>query len=212
MPDLHNIRKEYVRDRLAIDQLDTNPFVQFGKWLDASVESGVDYPNAMVLSTVGKNGRPSSRTVLLKNFDPSGYVFFTNYKSRKGNELEENHYASLLFPWLALERQVRIEGIVKQTLADESDAYFNERPVESRIAAIVSEQSSEIPSREYLENLVNKLREGQKGNLMPRPDHWGGYRLVPDRFEFWQGRENRLHDRFEYYLVNDEWKIRRLAP
>jgi pyridoxamine 5'-phosphate oxidase len=212
MSDLYKFRKEYTQQGLTRKLLHPNPVEQFRIWFDDVIKAKIEEPNAMVLATAGKDDKPLARVVLLKNFDEQGFTFFTNYQSRKGRNLEENPYASLLFPWITLERQVRIEGPVQRVPERESDMYFNERPEGSQIAAWVSAQSSEVPSREHLEELEAQFKKKYEEKPVPRPANWGGYRLMPERFEFWQGRENRLHDRFEYYLENRDWKIRRLAP
>jgi pyridoxamine 5'-phosphate oxidase len=212
MSELFHIRKEYHQKVLTEEMLHEHPVEQFRTWFTEVLHSKIDEPNAMILATCGKDYRPSARIVLLKQYGNSGFTFFTNYKSQKGRNIAENPFASAVFSWLPLERQVRIEGIVKKVPELISDAYFKERPIESRISAWVSAQSSEIPSREYLEELQGKYKDQFNRKIIPRPSSWGGYRLIPDRFEFWQGRENRLHDRFEYTLDNQVWKIRRLAP
>jgi pyridoxamine 5'-phosphate oxidase len=212
MSDLYKLRKEYTQQGLSREVLNPHPVKQFFEWFNDAINTQLEEPNAMVLSTVDKNNRPSSRIVLLKDFNETGFTFFTNYSSRKGNELFDNPYASLLFPWFVMQRQLRIEGKVGKLSSIESDTYFNERPFGSQIGAWASPQSTEIPSREFLDAREANFRKKYEGKLIPRPSNWGGYRLVPDRFEFWQRRENRLHDRFEYYLEKEEWKIRRLAP
>jgi len=212
MSNFFRFRTEYSHGSLLIEHLKPDPFEQFREWLDQAIFSGISDPNAMVLSTCGSDMRPSSRIVLLKEITTEGFTFFTNYNSRKGKHIEQNPYGSLLFPWHSLERQVRIEGVVQKISAEKSDEYFHSRPEESRIGAWTSPQSEEIPSREYLETLEKKFRSKFETSIIPRPPQWGGYRLLPDRFEFWQGCESRLHDRFEYYLENQVWIIRRLAP
>jgi pyridoxamine 5'-phosphate oxidase len=212
MFDLYHLRKEYIRQGLTRNLLNKNPFEQFRVWFNDAVKTKIKDSHAMVLATAGKDGRPSARMVLLKNFDASGFTFYTNYESRKGRNLKENPYATLLFPWNTMERQVRIEGYVQKVSESESNTYFSERPAGSQIGAWASDQSREIPSRKYLNDMEQKYAQQFSNQPVSRPPHWGGYRLVPDRFEFWQGRENRLHDRFEYYLEKEEWKIRRLAP
>jgi pyridoxamine 5'-phosphate oxidase len=212
MSELFEFRKEYLQQALTPEMLHENPVEQFRTWFNEALHAKIEEPNAMILATSGKDNRPTARIVLLKQYGNSGFTFFTNYNSRKGKNISENPYASLLFSWLPLERQVRIEGIIKKVPELISDAYFRERPFGSKIGAWASNQSSEIPSREYLEELEIKYREQFIKKNIPRPKGWGGYRVLPDRFEFWQGRQNRLHDRFEYYLDNQLWKIRRLAP
>jgi pyridoxamine 5'-phosphate oxidase len=207
--DLSNQRRNYVKHELTEDKVSPNPFEQFGWWFEDAGQSGIIEPNAMSLGTATKSGKPSVRIVLLKSFDENGFVFYTNYHSRKGHELEENNQASLLFFWDALERQVRIEGEVEKVEVHLSEEYFSNRPYESRLSAIVSEQSEEIPSRRYLED---KLEDLKASGHIKRPEHWGGFRLKPVYFEFWQGRASRLHDRIVYAFENGAWKIKRLAP
>lgn len=212
MSELHDIRKEYKRARLEIDSLDANPIVQFRFWLNEAIHTGADEPSAMVLSTSTPDGKPSSRVVLLKSLDDDGFTFFSNYESKKGVQLASNAFGSLLFFWPRLERQVRIEGKIFKTLRQESDAYFEARPEGSKIGAWSSPQSRRIPSREYLENLQKDYLEMFRTRTLGRPEHWGGYKLVPQLIEFWQGRENRLHDRFEYSRNDNMWEVYRLAP
>ncbi len=212
MSELYQLRNEYLNGSLSEDELNPDPLLQFREWFDQVLASGLPDPNAMILSTCGSDMRPSSRIVLLKEYTQEGYTFFTNYYSKKGRQIEQNPYGSLLFPWNALERQVRIEGTIVKVDASKSDEYYQNRPDGSRIGAWTSPQSEEIPSREFLEIMEEKLSKEFKASTIPRPPQWGGYRLIPDLFEFWQGRESRLHDRFEYYPDKGSWKIRRLAP
>jgi pyridoxamine 5'-phosphate oxidase len=212
MADLKNIRKEFSAYQLDIDNLDENPIVQFRYWLNEAIKSEVAEPMAMALSTVSEGGQPSSRIVLLKSLDVDGFTFFTNYESRKGRQIELNPAGSLLFFWPPLERQVRIEGKIYKTLRHESDEYFRTRPEGSRIGAWASPQSQRIPSREYLENLQKDYLEMFRTKVLDRPENWGGYKLIPYMMEFWQGRENRLHDRFEYIRKENLWEVCRLAP
>jgi pyridoxamine 5'-phosphate oxidase len=191
--------------------LSDDPARQFVAWLQEAIDAGVDEPNAFVLSTVGRDGAPSSRTVLLKGFDPPGLVFFTNYQSRKADDLEFDPRASALFLWLPLHRQVRIEGAVEKIDPAASDEYFASRPPESRLASAASPQS-QVVSEEQLEELLADLRSKYPDGEVPRPGHWGGYRLVPRYYEFWQGREARFHDRFRYLRLDSGWQIDRLAP
>jgi pyridoxamine 5'-phosphate oxidase len=207
-----NVRKEYGIRNLDRNDLDINPFDQFGKWISEAIQSHIDEPNAMVLSTIGLQNRPSSRIVLLKDYTSDGFTFFTNFNSKKGRQLNINPYASLLFAWHQMERQIRIEGKVEKLSPAESDAYFETRPEGSKLGAWISPQSEEISSREFLETKNEEIREKFQNKTITRPQNWGGYKLIPDLFEFWQGRENRLHDRFEYFLENTNWNIRRLAP
>lgn len=209
--NLKDIRKNYSLDQLLESNVDKNPFFQFKKWFDFILEKKILEPNAMFLATASKMGIPSGRVVLLKEFDETGFTFFTNYNSRKGKELSENPFASITFLWLQFERQVRVEGKVKKISRKASEEYFNSRPLKSRIGAIVSNQSEIVGNREYLEIKFAELEE-KFGNNPPMPKNWGGYKLIPYRFEFWQGRENRLHDRIVYEKVQSDWKIYRLQP
>ena len=210
--DIAALRKSYERAELGEQDSDADPLEQFDRWLSEALASAVPEPNAMTLATVGSDLRPSSRIVLVKGYDARGIVWFTNYDSRKGQQLAGNPFAALQFHWVELERVVRIEGRVEQTSAEESDAYFRSRPLDSRIGAWASPQSQVIPSRSVL--VANAARYGAQFLLQPpRPPHWGGYRLVPDRWEFWQGRKSRLHDRLQYRLQADaSWQRERLAP
>ena len=212
MLNLKNIRKEYKLMELSKNNVDPNPFKQFAVWLKEAMDSGNPEPSAMVLSTVADNGKPSSRIVLLKHSSEQGFEFFTNYHSKKGRHLKDRPFASLLFFWPELERQVRIEGTIEKLDPSESDEYFISRPVESQIGAWASPQSTSIPNRKTLVDWYKEFEEIFKTTAMARPDHWGGYRLIPDLFEFWQGREKRLHDRIEYRDSKNGWLISRLAP
>ncbi len=207
--DLHHHRRDYQLHELIEERISKNPFEQFGWWFEDATKSDIVEPNCMILSTATKDGKPSSRVVLLKAFDKQGFVFYTNYHSRKGKDLTENNQAALLFFWDKLERQVRIEGTIEKVEVHLSEEYFSTRPYESRLSAIVSEQSAEIPSRQFLED---RLEEVKKAGHVHRPEYWGGYVLKPDYFEFWQGRASRLHDRIVYELDNSDWTIKRLAP
>lgn len=205
------LHQSYERSELVEDACDADPLRQFERWLGEALAANVPDANAMTLATVGGDLRPSTRIVLIKGYDAHGIVFFTNYDSRKGHELAGNPYAALQFHWTPLERVVRIEGAVRKVSAEESDAYFESRPLDSRIGAWASPQSQVIASREVLAQ--NVARYGaQFQSAPPRPPHWGGYRLVPDRWEFWQGRKSRLHDRLRYELTGDGWLMQRLAP
>lgn len=209
--DIKNIRLEYEKFTLSENIINSNPYKQFSIFIKEAIEKKISEPTAMIISTVGNNSKPSSRVVLLKDFsEQNGFVFFTNYLSKKGEELEKNKYICALFFWKEFERQVRIEGKAEKIPVADSENYFNSRPLESRISAIISEQSKKIPNREYLE----KIREEfiNKNIEIKKPENWGGYRIIPDYFEFWQGRENRLHDRIVYKFTENKWVIERLAP
>lgn len=210
--NISSIRKEYKLHSLNETDVAKSPIKQLQIWLDEAVESKISEPTAMALATSTVTGRPSIRMVLLKEIDDKGLVFFTNYESYKARQLEGNPFAALLFFWSELERQVRIEGIVEKVSVEESDKYFVERPEGSKIGAWASEQSSVIPSRLYLELKTAEYYNNYKNREIPRPDNWGGYRIIPSMFEFWQGRESRLHDRIRYQLNNNNWIIERLAP
>ena len=211
MDDIANLRKSYERAELNEAASDADPLQQFSHWFDQAVEARVPEPNAMTLATVGEDGRPSTRIVLVKGFDARGIVWYTNYESRKGRELAAHAFAALQFHWIELERVVRIEGHVEKVSAEESDAYFASRPLDSRIGAWASPQSEVIASRGVL--VANAARYAAKFLLNPpRPPHWGGYRLKPDTWEFWQGRRSRLHDRLRYSSSGGTWTRERLAP
>lgn len=208
---LASLRKSYERAELSESASQADPLAQFGQWFNEARRGEVPEPNAMTLATVGSDLRPSTRVVLIKDFDARGIVWYTNYDSRKGQELAGNPFAALQFHWVELERVVRIEGQVQKVDDAESDAYYASRPLDSRIGAWASPQSQVITGRAWL--AAEAARYGARFLLKPpRPPHWGGFRLVPDRWEFWQGRKSRLHDRLRYQLENDAWVRERLAP
>ncbi len=209
--DIASLRKSYEKAELDESASAADPLHQFQRWFEEAVSSQLTEPNAMTLATVGEDGRPSTRVVLIKGFDPRGLVWYTNYQSRKGRELAQQPFAALQFHWVELERVVRVEGRVEKTSEQESDAYFATRPLDSRLGAWASPQSQVIASRTVL---VTAAAAAAARHLLnpPRPPHWGGFRLVPDRWEFWQGRHSRLHDRLRYRLDGGAWIRERLAP
>ena len=207
-----DLRKDYRRATLGEAEVDPDPTVQFATWFRQAMEAGIPEANAMSVATVGADGRPSSRILLIKDFSRDGFTWFTNYRSRKGQDLEAHPYAALLFHWVELERQVRIEGRVEKLAPEQSDAYFHSRPLNSRLGALASDQSETIASRDLLEQRFARA-EASHGDQPTRPPHWGGYRLIPDRMEFWQGRPSRLHDRIVYTRQQDgAWLRERLQP
>jgi len=210
--EIGDIRKEYTKNGLDLDNSDKSPFIQFEKWFQEAVNSELLEPNAMVLGTCNENNVPYQRTVLLKAFDENGFVFYTNYGSRKAAQINQNNSVSLLFPWFGLERQVSIVGKAQKVSTAESLKYFISRPHGSQLGAWVSQQSSVITSRSLLENKLSELKRKFQEGKVPLPDFWGGYRVVPELFEFWQGRPNRLHDRIQYEMVNENWNKSRLSP
>jgi pyridoxamine 5'-phosphate oxidase len=206
-----SIRKDYSHKKLLEAKADKDPCKQFAKWWKQALKSEIVEPNAMTLATASADGMPSARIILLKDFDEKGFVFFTNYESYKGKQLQENPKACLVFFWKEVERQVRITGLVEKISAAESDEYFYSRPKESQLGANASPQSQVITDREWLDEKYNSLKKND--TPIKRPDHWGGYRVKPVVFEFWQGRPGRLHDRLQYTLRDDgSWMIERLAP
>ena len=212
--DVARMRKEYTLRGLHRSDLLSDPFEQFERWFEESVQSAGDRePNAMTLATATSDGYPSARVVLLKGFDHQGFVFFTNYESRKGEQLQQNPRAALNFHWPWLERQIQIEGSVNKVSREESQIYFDKRPLGSRLSAIISAQSKVIASRRELEEQLKQIEKRFAGENPPVPEFWGGYRVCPERIEFWQGRENRLHDRFLYVRQSDgTWRLDRLNP
>jgi pyridoxamine 5'-phosphate oxidase len=211
--DIGDIRKEYETSGLSRKDLNDDPHKQFELWFNDAVDAAVEYPNGMCLATVDKDGAPSIRTVLLKMFDRRGFVFFTNYESKKAIHIKGNPQVALVFPWLELNRQVKITGRAEKISTTESVKYFASRPRGSQLGAWCSPQSQTIDSRAMLENALARMAEKFANGKIPLPDFWGGYRVVPNSIEFWQGRENRLHDRFMYTLLDDNrWEIKRLAP
>lgn len=209
---LADLRRDYGLSGLLEKDLAADPYRQFDKWFQEAEAAKLPEPNAMVCSLSTRDGRPSSRIVLLKAFDSRGFVFFTNYESRKGRELGENPRASLLFPWFPLERQVIVEGSVAKVAREEADAYFHSRPRANQLSAWASQQSSIVTGRPQLEDALRKVEEKYAGKEVPMPPYWGGYRVVPETVEFWQGRRSRLHDRLRYRRDREEWVIERLSP
>ena len=206
-------RYEHIGKGLRRSDLDPNPIKQFANWFNTAIETGIRDVNAMSLATAGQDAKPSVRIVLLKSFDEDGFVFFTNYESEKGKQLEANPYAALGFYWIELDRQIRISGKVDKTSRKESQTYFHSRPVGSQLSAWASRQSAVLDGRRVLDARMEEMNERFAGKRVPLPPHWGGYRLKPDNMEFWQGRSNRLHDRFRYTRQSDgSWLIERLAP
>lgn len=209
--DLAALRKEYARETLDEGAVDADPMRQFSAWMAEAIGAQVPEPTAMTVATIGADGRPAARICLLKGADARGFVFFTNYQSRKGRDLAAHPVAALTFMWKELERQVRIEGTVEKVSVEESDAYYLTRPLGARIGAWASPQSETIENRAWLEKRSAELA-AKYGDNPERPPHWGGYRLVPDYLEFWQGRESRLHDRIAYRRAGSRWVLTRLAP
>ncbi len=214
MGDIADLRHEYMQRGLDESEVDADPFRQFHSWFDAAVAAEHPEPNAMTVATATPDGVPSARMTLLKGVDERGFIFYTNYESRKGKELAANPRAALILFWVMLERQVRIEGHVERVEPDLSDAYFHSRPTGSQLGSAISPQSQVIASREILEQRYADLERAHANGEIPRPPHWGGFRVIPDVIEFWQGRQSRLHDRLRYSRNADDgtWRIERLAP
>ncbi|MEP6850388.1 MAG: pyridoxamine 5'-phosphate oxidase [Acidobacteriota bacterium] len=210
--ELASLRREYALKSLSRSSADSDPFAQFASWMNEALAAEISEPTAMTLATADEEGRPSARVVLLKGFDEKGFVFFTNYESKKGSELDRNPNAFLHFFWPDLERQIAIAGTVDKTSREESEAYFVSRPVESKLGAWASNQSRIIGSRELLEERFDEMRTSYSDGDIPLPPFWGGFRLAPSSFEFWQGRTSRLHDRICYEREADRWKIFRRSP
>lgn len=210
---IDHVRREYIRELLREEDLDPDPLRLFSRWLQESVEAGLKDPTAMTLATVSADGQPSQRIVLLKGVDERGFVFYTNYESRKGEDIAANPKVSLHFPWHGLERQVRVAGVAEKVSREESLEYFRSRPRDSQAAAVVSAQSRPVESREMLVKAFEELKQKYDDQEIPLPEFWGGYRVIPSEIEFWQGAEKRLHDRFVYRRQPDgSWHVERLAP
>ena len=213
MADLKEFRKLFSEQGLSKAGVNPDPFAQFGLWLDQAWGSGTAEANGMCLSTVCGEGKPSQRTVLMKEYDHSGFVFYTNHNSRKGHQLAESAFVSALFPWIAIHRQIIIEGSVSRVSDKQSEAYFHSRPRDSQIAAWASRQSEVVESRAVIEDQIKEIEQRFGGATIPLPPFWGGYRIKPTRFEFWQGRNHRVHDRIIYLLSeSQEWELQRLSP
>ena len=209
---IFDLRKDFKKGTLDEHDVERSPFDQFNKWFKEAISSEIPEVNAMTLATASKSGRPSVRTVLLKQYDDKGFVFFTNYESKKAKDISENPQAAVLFFWEPLERQIRISGSIEKITVAESFEYFHSRPIDSQLGAWASQQSSVISARALLEKAFGEMLEKFKNGKIPLPPFWGGYRIIPDEFEYWQGRANRLHDRILYKSNNGVWTIQRLAP
>ena len=209
--DIQKRRHEYTLKQLNEQDVDPSPFVQFDIWFKMALEAELPDANALTLATVNPEGKPTARILLLKDYSKDGYCFFTNYKSKKGEDLKQNPFGAMVFFWPELEKQIRIEGRIERLSPEQSDKYFMARPVGSRRAAAASPQSDIIKDRVEIETAIKEF-ETKYGDQFDRPEYWGGYRLIPDKFEFWQGRENRLNDRIEFVLENGNWNFHRLAP
>jgi pyridoxamine 5'-phosphate oxidase len=212
MINVADLRRDYTQAGLLETDLAPHPIAQFRQWFESAIAANLPEPNAMTLATVTPEGKPSARIVLLKGFDERGFVFYTNYNSQKGQELMSSPYAALVFLWLELERQVRIEGQIETIDSQTAEAYFHSRPIGSQLGAWASEQSSVIPDRGILEQRMQEFAAEYQDRPIPKPPHWGGFRVIPTEIEFWQGRSSRLHDRLRYQLVDGNWHIDRLAP
>ena len=210
--NLQNLRQDYRMASLSESDVAADPILQFQKWFSEAVNAKLYEPNVMTFATADSDGKPSARIVLLKGFDEQGFIFYTNYESKKAQDLVENPQAALVFFWAELERQIRIEGIVSKVDKEISEAYFQSRPIGSQIGAIASAQSSVLMDRSILEERVAELTAQYEGKTIPKPEHWGGYLVEPKHIEFWQGRSSRLHDRITYDYTDGSWKINRLAP
>jgi pyridoxamine 5'-phosphate oxidase len=210
--EIAGLRRNYSNKPLSEDNVHTHPHEQFIIWLNEALNAAIIEPNAMILATSSQNGIPGIRTLLLKGIAEDGYIFYTNYLSKKAQEIEENPNASILFLWKELERQLIVAGRIEKLPREESEEYFNTRPVESKIGAWASIQSSVIPDRKFIEEEYERYNKKFSGSEIPMPDYWGGYKLIPYKYEFWQGRESRLHDRISYIKENNSWKILRLSP
>jgi pyridoxamine 5'-phosphate oxidase len=210
--EINKLRQVYSKEILDEKMVNKNPILQFDLWMKEALDSDVPEPHAMNVSTVCKEGKPSSRIVLLRDFSEKGFVFYTNYNSKKGSDISENNFAAINFFWPQLERQIRIEGNLQKVNSKISDEYFASRPHDSQLGAWASNQSEVLKNREELEEKFSELEKQFVGKTVPRPEHWGGYVLAHSSIEFWQGRPSRIHDRIKYSLVNHEWKIERLSP